>query len=385
MRGNAMRILKRLWGRSSHEDTQTRLDAIFRKLDAILTDEAKQNAVMPEEVRALLESGPAVDELPGASGDFGRSITNPIPVNGPIGEVAYLSSLRTDDGRFLLAHRIGSRETVDIFELVTGDGRDWDILYLTLYHPRRSRKAPRGYQFRAPDSPPMIYATTVFVPDFPRQMNQAVSEWAKSMIGFPLVSPEIRKAVERRTFVRTPAHAARLSTLEVEGNTEVAPNAPAKLLREHVESMQESMVAVLERRIACDPIDSAELSYFCASIATYAYLRFGRSEPNERMLDEFSAELVKESVKRSRSFGDAVDQYRQRYKEYAALFEGLFEDGSDQGHMLVTILMHAVERMSGQTARGHMIEISLCAPVVAALFQDSIEFARNRLQAGAKA
>ena len=95
--------------------------------------------------------GLSCDELPDASGDFGRSITNPIPVNGPTGEIKYLNRLRNENGVGFIFHRLGPIESTiperlfDVFEVVSFDGMNWDILYLDMYHPRRTTKAPKEY------------------------------------------------------------------------------------------------------------------------------------------------------------------------------------------------------------------------------------------------
>lgn len=49
-------------------------------------------------MKAMLESAPAYDKDPNGSGSFGFTETNPIPVNGPIGQLAYLSRLKRSRG-----------------------------------------------------------------------------------------------------------------------------------------------------------------------------------------------------------------------------------------------------------------------------------------------
>src|SRR3546814_10801196 len=61
-------------------------------------------------------------DLPNGSGPFGFTETNPIPVNGPIGQLAYLSRLETQSGQRILFHRLGAIDKVDVFEAVTFDG-----------------------------------------------------------------------------------------------------------------------------------------------------------------------------------------------------------------------------------------------------------------------
>ncbi len=71
----------------------------------------------------IILKGLSCDKLPNATGKFG-SITNPIPVNGPMGEIKYLGKLRGKTGHAVFFHRIGSTITpisehpIDEFELV---------------------------------------------------------------------------------------------------------------------------------------------------------------------------------------------------------------------------------------------------------------------------
>ncbi len=48
------------------------------------------------------------DEIPDSYGEFGRTPTNPIPVNGPKGEMLYFQNIRTNDNKPLLFHRLTS-------------------------------------------------------------------------------------------------------------------------------------------------------------------------------------------------------------------------------------------------------------------------------------
>jgi hypothetical protein len=92
----------------------------------------------------------ACDEIPGGNGRFGFDGTNPIPVNGPVGETVYLNRLRGKSGIGFFYHRLGTvRATfidavIDRFELVALDASEWAILNLCPYFPRRSLKAPAG-------------------------------------------------------------------------------------------------------------------------------------------------------------------------------------------------------------------------------------------------
>lgn len=90
----------------------------------------------------------ACDQVPNASGRFGYDGTNPVPVNGPLGETVYLNRLRAKSGIGFLYHRIGTVRSptidavIDRFELVALDASQWAVINLCPYFPRRSLKAP---------------------------------------------------------------------------------------------------------------------------------------------------------------------------------------------------------------------------------------------------
>jgi hypothetical protein len=118
---------------SPHRNESTEPAAIFEKLHRFLNDERAQNNQLPESYRSEIQGGLDCDEISGANGEFGRSFQNPIPVNGPIGEILYLSSLRTNDRTPIMFHRIGSKNGVDVFETVSldGTGTSYSCTYIT--------------------------------------------------------------------------------------------------------------------------------------------------------------------------------------------------------------------------------------------------------------
>ncbi len=98
-------------------------------------------------------NGLSCDQLPHATGKFGFEATNPIPVNGPLGEIKYLNRLRNKNGVGIIYHRLGSfgvkaiQTSVDAYEVVSIHGDIWDVLYFDMHHPRRSTLPPEGYTF----------------------------------------------------------------------------------------------------------------------------------------------------------------------------------------------------------------------------------------------
>ncbi len=157
---------------SIHEPLENQISDI-KKLDPLIANE--------------ILKGVSCDKLPKATGNFG-SITNPIPVNGPLGEIKYLGKLRGKTGHAVFFHRIGSTTStatdnpVDIFELVCQDGTQWNKLYFDLYHPRRSNLAPEGYNLmplnnKLKKDAPFAYGVPSVVSNFPFDLPKKLDEY----------------------------------------------------------------------------------------------------------------------------------------------------------------------------------------------------------------
>jgi len=140
-----MGFLSKLFGKN---DTQE--EKAFKKILKLIENEHYQNSLLPKLIQSEIINGVSVDKLPGATGRFGFEENNPIPVNGPLGELTYMSQLETNEGERLLFHRIGSRNKIDIFEAVTFSGSSWHRFFLDFYHPRRSKLAPEGFRLGEP-------------------------------------------------------------------------------------------------------------------------------------------------------------------------------------------------------------------------------------------
>lgn len=95
---------------------------------------------------------PGCDQVDGATGRFGYDPTNPIPVNGALGEIYYLHSLRNEEHKRFFFTRLGSiwvddyPRKVDEYTVVSIDGKQHFHLYFDFYYSRRSRYLPEGLQ-----------------------------------------------------------------------------------------------------------------------------------------------------------------------------------------------------------------------------------------------
>lgn len=191
------------------------VQAIFEKLTFLFQNESAQTERLPELIRSKILAGASCDEVAGGNGEFGRHLRNPVPINGPLGEMIYLSNLRvTDSGIPIMFHRLGSIQGVDVFETVSFDGTVWDFLFLDLYHPRKSHRSPAGYRIATgEDQRSMLHGTNELVADFPSQLMDSISRTYDRFIGLKMRPGELRKAIESSSFVRPPDHSSRYEFL----------------------------------------------------------------------------------------------------------------------------------------------------------------------------
>jgi len=212
-----MGFFDRLFGKGakrSQSDLPPEIEAIFKKIHNFMVDEDTQNSNYPPELQQLMVVGGGVDEVPGAAGEFGRDIQNPIPVNGPIGELIYISMMSLPGGCAIMGHRLGSMEGIDIFETVSLDGSRWDILFFDMYHTRKSKRLPSGYKayFQR-----FLLATNKWVPTFPCDMYEAMRECTERIIGRSLVYPQLRDERLFQGFSRPTHHLQGLEVLRLCG------------------------------------------------------------------------------------------------------------------------------------------------------------------------
>lgn len=212
--------------KSSHKAKfSPEVDAIFEKIDRVMTDERVQNNGLPEPIRSEILSGTDCDEIPGAIGEFGRDPRNPIPVNGPLGEVIYLSNLITAKSQPIMFHRLGSIGNVDAYETVSFDGADWDILFLDLYHPRKSRRAPVGYLIAGgKQRQRILLGTNEYVPSFPNQLPNAIANTYERLLGGRMRPRQVREAIERISFNRPNDHQMKFASVMVALSARASPS-----------------------------------------------------------------------------------------------------------------------------------------------------------------
>jgi len=184
-------------------------------------DDFKKNS--PDFYKEAIKSK-SCDSLFNDKKGFGLIGYNPIPVNGPLGEMKYLNRLRCKCGVGLIYHRLRSMEIdkitnpVDIYETVCIEGKHWNILFFDFYHPRRSVWLPEGFTFS--DFHPIFsrypigFGTNNFSNDFPFGLDNEIGR----IVGFDENNAFVKKyekIIENKSkFIKPRDHKTRLSILE---------------------------------------------------------------------------------------------------------------------------------------------------------------------------
>lgn len=185
------------------------LKAALDHIHRIIDDEKYQLELINPVMMEKIKSAPSFDQDPNGTGPFGMSENNPIPVNGPLGELAYLSRIETLRGERLLFHRVGAVNTIDVFEAVTFSGSEWFVFFLDFYHPRRSRALPEGFRFTK--DVPQFSGFNNFCDNFPydfAEMKQSQQESGLSMAYIAL--SKVTEQIKQQAFKRPLAHKAKL-------------------------------------------------------------------------------------------------------------------------------------------------------------------------------
>lgn len=206
-----MGFFSRLFGRAEksrkEQEARAAMHRLFERALGVLNDDGRQNAFMPDALREAIEKSPGLGAK--GKGEFGRNLQNPIPVNGPLGEIAYLSRLKSAaTGSLLGFHRLGSLDRIDVYETFSLDGSGWDILFFDYYHLKKSDKTPEGYIFAGRVEG--LTGTNRFIPSFPADLRDFAMHCASDIFGAPIVNPTLRDIKFQR---RNDAHSRRVHVL----------------------------------------------------------------------------------------------------------------------------------------------------------------------------
>lgn len=204
-----MGILSSIFGKSKEEKA---LKEVLEHIRRILEDEEFQVECIHPSMRDIIKSKPAYDVDPDGTGPFGYVVTNPIPTNGPIGELSYLSSLETLNGERIIFHRLGAINTIDAFEAVTFSGSEWFIFFVDYYHPKKSKLSPEGFRFY--DGVSQLSGFNKFSQNFPFDFVDMKHAEQQSGLSMAYIAVDkITTQLEKNSFERPLSHKLKLDLI----------------------------------------------------------------------------------------------------------------------------------------------------------------------------
>jgi hypothetical protein len=205
-----MGFLSNLFGGNKEEQY---LQDALKNVHRMIEDEEFQLEMLNPTLKEIIKSSPSYDRDPNGSGQFGFAAKNPIPVNGPIGQIAYLSKLETNKGERILFHRIGAINSIDVFEAVTFSGSEWFIFFTDLYHPRRSRLTPEGFRFTR--EVPQFCGFHKFCQNFPYDFVEMKASERESGLSVAYIAlSKVVNQIQSNLYKRPLAHNAKLDLLK---------------------------------------------------------------------------------------------------------------------------------------------------------------------------
>ncbi len=124
--------------------------AVFDKVDPVVNSYESLKIMLLSAFGSDTQ-GYDCDVIPFAVGEFGLEVTNPIPIRGIGGIQIYFRRLRRENGENVVCKRArGIKEAntlpVDEYDIFSQAGHFLTKLYVSPYHQRISKKAPKGFK-----------------------------------------------------------------------------------------------------------------------------------------------------------------------------------------------------------------------------------------------
>lgn len=150
-------IMRRPNNPFTKQDAETIYNYIFKKRTERIFGGPGKNidadalAMILQMANEMSNDGCDTDEIPEGYGEFGREVTNPVPIKGVPAIDGYLRSLKHVSGERFTYKRIGStsadniKNPIDIYVITSESGQKLGIIYISAYHKRTSQKAPKDF------------------------------------------------------------------------------------------------------------------------------------------------------------------------------------------------------------------------------------------------
>ena len=168
------------------------MDNLNNKLHYLLNDELAQNRKLSPELFQQCAKE-KIDQLPHALGEFGRSPSNPILVNGPLGEITYLSKLvlSTSQEKIFFHKLCTCNEKINVYEITSQSGKFYDLLFVDMYHLHKSSIAPSGYDLQKEVK--SIRGINQLCKSFPANLYEDLLQVSEELLGFPVIDSDVKK------------------------------------------------------------------------------------------------------------------------------------------------------------------------------------------------
>ena len=193
-------IIIKIGNKISDNSRKKEIYKLLKKINNLLTNEKLQNSRLPTELQNLLKIN---NKYKSSSDFYGITPNEPICVNGLLGEITYISMLRTINDIPFIGHRLGSINNLDVYEICSEDFSDWRIVYFDMYWISKDKLAPMNSKIDY-DSQPFISATNRFISTFPNNIFESLMISTKELIGVGLVRPSIENL--KFAFSKKPIH-----------------------------------------------------------------------------------------------------------------------------------------------------------------------------------
>ena len=120
-----------------------------------------------------------------------------------------------------------------------------------------------------------------------------------------------------------------------------------------------------------------EVMYFTCGIITCNYFRFSSHNQKEKVVDELTNYMIHLmiEIQDELDFNQLINNYRIRYKEYTSLMELIFDpNNSSSGNPLITLTLHTLEKITGESSRNKMIKIVFLSQQLNQFLVNQIEY-----------
>ena len=194
---------------------QISVRGMFAKMNNMLHDEEIQNGNLDDSLQSILKQNECNRAC---SPGYGFSPSDPIRVNGPLGEQLYIAMLRGLDGQAVIGHRLGSLKQLDIFEVATSDFTQWAVLVFDMYYLSKDTVAPAGFIIDL-SGIRTLTATNRFMAHFPSNFYSELIDAVSEQIGFPLVNT-LLSDIQSDGITRPEAHQELMSQIVVASRAE---------------------------------------------------------------------------------------------------------------------------------------------------------------------